>query len=371
MSAPAGADEDEEDEGGGYLWDSALRAGKTVRAYGILMDLSDVYYATGSSDPTQSDPANPLYIPISKTPFLSNIPQATYSKVSLKGKTDLYFRGYDQKQPEVWSVNEWKRDVEAYVAENGTMPNLMLMALDHDHFGSFGNAVAGLNTPELQMADNDYALGLIVEYLSHRPEWEKTAIFVLEDDAQNGPDHIDAQRTLGYFISPYTRGQEMVISTNHNTVDMIRTMIDLLGIDYLGINDANAKPMFDVFSKEPDLTPYEAVVPGSLCNQPVDSDYLLGPDNPCDDPNVEKTFAMRPLNDNGWWAEAMKDFDFEELDHLSDPDAFNRTVWAGIRGANVPYPSERHGRNMSDNREDLLAQWRRTTGSWAFASITD
>ncbi|MCP5426145.1 MAG: beta-propeller fold lactonase family protein [Gammaproteobacteria bacterium] len=364
ISAPAGADEDEEEDGGGYLWDSALRAGKTVRAYGILMDLSDVYYAT-SGDPTKPDPNNPVYIPITPTPFADGIQQATYSKVSLEGRTDVHFRGYDQKQPEVWSVHEWIRDVEAYATEHGTLPNLMMMALDHDHFGSFGNAVAGVNTPELQMADNDYALALIVEYLSHRPEWGKTAIFVIEDDAQNGPDHVDAQRTIGYVISPYTRGHGNVISSNYNTVSMIRTMVDLLGIDYLGINDANAAPMADAFApKNPDLSPYIAILPGILCQAPVESDYLLGADNRCGSSDALQTTRLQLRHDNRWWAEAMADFDFEEIDHLSNPEAFNRILWEGIRGDDVPYPTVRHGRDLRQNRTAILDQWRRTTGAW-------
>ena len=355
MSAPAGNSEIEPKDSGGYLWDSVLRAGKTVRAYGVLMDLSDVYYAT-SGDPFKLDPNNPLYIPLSATPFADQIPQAVASKVSLEGRTDLYFRGYDQKYTDIWSFNEWKRDLEAYIAQHGTMPNLMVMALDHDHFGSFSQAAAGVNTPELQMADNDYALGRIVEYLSQRPEWAKTAIFVLEDDAQNGPDHVDAQRTVAYIISPYTRKGGVVVSTHYNTVSMIRTMVDLLGVDYLGMNDANAEAMSDAFKLRPDLTPYTAIVPGSLCNSPVDTQLLLGANNACDDPAAKRSVVVKPLRDAAWWAEAMEDFDFEEIDHLGDPEAFNRVLWAGIKGENVPYPSQRSKANLRDNREQLLAK---------------
>lgn len=375
MSAPAGADEDEDDddeEGGGYLWDSALRAGKTVRAYGILMDLSDIYYASSQSDPTQYDPANPLYIPIKSTPFADGIKQATYSKPSLKGRTDQYFRGYDQKQPETWSFQEWKRDLEAYVDEHGTLPNLVMMAFDRDHFGSFNNAVANVRTPESQMADNDYALGLVVEYLSHRPEWKNTAIFVVEDDAQDGPDHVDAQRTVGYIISPYTRGHGRVISTNFNTVSMIRTMVDLLGIDYLGINDANARPMSDAFDpRHPDTTPYEAILPGILCEEPVESAYLLGPDDRCNQPDAIKTGSYVPRHTGEWWATEMAEFDFEEIDHLEDPEAFNRKLWAGIRGDGVPYPTVRDGRNLRQNRKVLLEGWRKSDGSWIFGTASN
>jgi DNA-binding beta-propeller fold protein YncE len=360
VSAPTGSSDLEPTATGGYIWDSVLRAGKTVRAYGILADLSDFYYATSGS-PLALDPNNPLYIPISPTPFADRIPQAPASKPSLEGRTDLYFRGYDQKQPEIFSFNEWKRDLEAYIAEHGTMPHFMIMALDHDHFGSFGNAVAHVNTPELQMADNDYALGLIVEYLSHRPEWKRTAIFVIEDDAQDGPDHVDAHRTVGYIISPYTRKGGEVVSTSYNTVNMLRTMEDLLGIDYLNINDANALPMSGAFTRRPDDTPYTAVLPGNLCQPPVDT-HLLGITDACSSPTRQKTASVPLRHDAPWWAEATKEFDFEELDNVGDAEKFNRALWSGIKGEHVPYPAHRTKANLRQNRAQLLAQWHQRTG---------
>jgi YVTN family beta-propeller protein len=362
VSAPAGSNDLAPQATGGYLWDAVLRAGKTVRAYGILADLSDFYYATVTPghNPLQPDPGNPLYIPISPTPFADNIPQAPASKPSLEGRTDLYFRGYDQKQPELWSFNEWKRDLEAYVAEHGTMPNFMIMAFDHDHFGSFGQAVARINTPELQMADNDYALGLLVEYLSQRPEWKNTAIFVIEDDAQDGPDHVDAHRSVAYIISPYTRRGGAVVSTSYNTVNMLRTMEDLLGIDYLNVNDANALAMSDAFTRQPNFTPYTAILPGNLCKPPVDTE-LLGITAACQDPNRPQTAAVPLRHEATWWANATKDFNFEELDNVGDVEKFNRVLWAGIRGDHVPYPEQRTAVDLRQHRDQLLATWRQKT----------
>jgi len=368
LSAPAGTSDIDPQAKGGYLWDSALRASKSVRAYGILMDQTDVYYAT-SGNPLEPDPNNPLYIPISPTPFEDGIPQAPASKTSLQGRTDIYFRGYDQKMTDIFSFNEWKRDLEAYIAQNGTLPNLITMALDHDHFGSFSNAVAGVNTPSLQMADNDYALGLLVEYLSNRPEWKQTAIFVIEDDAQNGPDHVDAFRTLAYIISPYTRRGGELISTNYNTVNMIRTMEDVLGIEYLGINDANALPMSDAFTKSPDLTPYTAILPGNLCEDPVDTD-LLGITAACNDASIPKTVAVKSRHNASWWANAFKGFDFEELDNL-DSEAFNLVLWAGIKGEHVSYPANRSGADLRKNRKQLIAQWRQSASHIVVDGIDD
>jgi DNA-binding beta-propeller fold protein YncE len=123
------------------------------------------------------------------------------------------------------------------------------------------------------MADNDYAIGRLVETISHSQYWSSTAIFILEDDSQSGGDHIDSHRSFSYVISPYSR-RGVTISTNYNTVSVLRTVEDLLGIDHLNLSDANAAPMADVFTQKPDFTPYTAIIPGSLCTAPVDPNLV-------------------------------------------------------------------------------------------------
>ncbi len=345
VNAPAGDGELSPNAIGGYLWDVALRAGKTVRNYGFFIDLG--YYSTDQENPTQLDSENPLYIPISANPAAENIPQAPVTKPVLFDKTDIYFRGYDQKHPDIYLYNEWERDIDKYLERN-ELPNLSMVRFHHDHFGAFDSAVAGLNTAELQMADNDYAVGLLVEKISKSPLWKETAIVVLEDDCQNGPDHVDSHRSFVYIISPYTK-RKALISTNYNTVSVLRTIEDILGIGYMGINDANAQPMSDTFTRTPDFTPYTAVVPGNLCNEPVDPNLVPA----CKEPNVEKTTAIRSRKNKQWWANATKDFYFEVEDKL-DPEKFNRVLWAGVKGDNQPYPTERTGVNLSQNRDQLL-----------------
>lgn len=345
VNAPEGDGELDQEAIGGFLWDAALRAGKSVRNYGFFIDL--VYYNTEQADPAQPDPSNPFYIPISATPFAANIPQSPVAKVVLKDKTDIYFRGYDNKAPDIYRYNEWARDF----GQKG-LPNLSLVRIMHDHFGDFENAVAGLNTPELQMADNDYALGLLVEKVSKSPQWKETAIVVIEDDSQDGPDHVDSHRSLAYIISPYTK-RRAVVSSNYNTVSIIRTMEDLLGIGYLGMNDANAEPMSDAFTKTPDFTPYTAIVPGNLCAAPVDPNLVPA----CKNSNTAKTTAMPLLHDKQWWAQASKSFNFEVEDKL-DAVAFNQLIWAGIKGDRVPYPTERSRADLRQNRAQLLDKWR-------------
>ncbi|MCC5665357.1 beta-propeller fold lactonase family protein [Nostoc sp. CHAB 5784] len=351
VNAPVGDGELNSNAIGGYLWDAALRAGKTVRNYGFFVDGN---YSSAQADPTKPDPTNPLYIPISPNPAANNIPQAVAAKTVLLDKTDIYFRGYDQKNSDIYLYNEWARDIDSYLARN-ELPNLSLVRLPHDHFGDFGNAIAGLNTAPLQMADNDYAVGLLVEKISKSLLWKETAIVVVEDDCQNGPDHVDSHRSVVYIISPYTK-RNVVISTNYNTVSLVRTMEDLLNIGYLGMNDANTKPMSDAFTREPNFTAYKAVVPGNLCADPVDPKLVPA----CQDKNVEKTAAIPPLRNKQWWTQATKDFYFEVEDKL-DPEKFNRVLWAGIQGDNVPYPTERSHADLGQNRAQLLKKWSLST----------
>jgi YVTN family beta-propeller protein len=347
VNAPEGDGNLEPNAVGGYLWDAALRAGKSVRNYGFFIDNSFVYTRTDKGDPTQGDPRNPSYIPISPNPFAAKIPQAPITKTVLLDKTDIYFRSFDMKNADIYLYNEWARDVE----ENG-LPNLMLVRFAHDHFGSFDeNPVAGLNTPELQMADNDYAVGLLVEKISHLPQWKETAIFIIEDDSQNGPDHVDSHRSLAYIISPYTK-RHALVSTNYNTVSMLRTIEDLLGIDRLGITDANAEPMSDAFTIQPDFSPYTAVIPGNLCAQPVDPSLVPA----CQDPKAPKTAAVPILRDRNWWAQKTRKFNFRVEDKL-EPEEFNEILWAGIKGDRIPYPQNRSRLDLRKNRAQLLKQW--------------
>jgi len=340
---PSTRGDDDGDDVGGHLWDSALRAGKTVRNYGFFID--QAYYVTTQSDPTKPDPVIKVYLPISPTPFASNLPQAVAVEPELRDKTDVFFRGFDQNNADTYLFNEWARDVQV----NG-LPNLTLLRLPHDHFGSFSTAVANLNTPSLQIADNDYAIGSVVDFISHSAYWASTAIFILEDDAQSGGDHVDAHRSIGYVISPYSK-RGAAISTNYNTVNMLRTMEDILGIGHLNQSDANAAPMTDAFTFKPDFTPYAAVIPGSLCAPPVDPNLVPA----CKSASATISPRVLELHNAAWWAENMKGFNFHDADKL-DADAFNRVLWKGSMG-DIPYPAKRSGLDLRKNRWRLLKQW--------------
>src|SRR5947199_701830 len=127
------------------------------------------------------------------------------------------------------------------------------MSLGEDHTTG---TTPGTFTPQACVASNDLALGRLVEAVSKSSLWPQTAIFVIEDDAQNGPDHVDAHRTVGLVISPYTK-RKFVDTTQYQTVSMIRTMELILGLPPLSQYDAAARPMFNSFTDKPDLTPYK------------------------------------------------------------------------------------------------------------------
>ncbi|WP_009630105.1 hypothetical protein [Synechocystis sp. PCC 7509] len=126
-------------------------------------------------------------------------------------------------------------------------------------------------------------------------------------------------------------------------------MEDLLGINYVGMNDANAEPMVDAFTRVPNFKPYKAVIPGNLCTTPVDPNLVPA----CKDPQAVKTVAMPLKRDRQWWAKATAGFNFEVEDKV-DSEAFNRVSWAGIKGDNVPYPTERSQADLRQNRAQLL-----------------
>ncbi len=310
--ADEGADDDDPGALGGYIWDAALRAGKSVRHYGAYAD--ENYYIESS----------PVYLPIVRKAFKTFTMQSVPLRPALIGHTDPYFRGWDLNAPDEYRFEEWRDEFDRYVAE-GNLPDLEILELNMDHFGQFGTNVAKLNTPPLQMASNDHALGQLVDAVSHSPYWKDTAIFVVEDDAQDGPDHVDAHRTVAQVISPYVRAGT-VVHTRYDTTSMVRTIDDILGIGPLGLNDANAAPMSDVFTTEPDLQAYRVIIPGVLCQPPVDASLVPG----CAVKGAMITKASAGMHDGAWWVKATNGMDFTRPDRVNSV-AFNALLAADFR----------------------------------------
>src|SRR5262249_14673098 len=163
----------------------------------------------------------------------------------LLDKTDLYFRGYDQNYPDLWRYNEWKREFDQYVA-SGNLPSLTLFRISHDHMGSFGTALAGVNTPETQQADCDLSLGLLIQAVANSRYASDTIIIVTEDDVQDGPDHVDSHRGPAHVVGPYVK-QGAIVNTRYSQVNVLRTIEDILGTQHLNMNTAFQRPMADVF----------------------------------------------------------------------------------------------------------------------------
>ncbi|HOK48475.1 MAG TPA: alkaline phosphatase family protein, partial [Bryobacteraceae bacterium] len=157
---------------------------------------------------------------------------------------------------QIWDLGGVTLDLREF-EKTGNMPQLILMRLGNDHTSG---TEAGKPTPLAAMADNDAALGMVVEAVSKSRFWRDTAIFVLEDDAQNGPDHVDSHRSPAFVISPYVK-RGKVDSTMYNTTSMLRTIELILGLRPMTHFDAAARPMASVFQNTPDLTPYTAEQP--------------------------------------------------------------------------------------------------------------
>jgi YVTN family beta-propeller protein len=331
----AAPDSPQDESGAGYLWDAALRSRLTVRNYGFFVDLSHYSIIPGSDPP----------IPMLRDPAASGTRVAVATKASLQPVTDPYFRGFDQRFPDYWRFKEWEREFDDFVAHDN-LPSLELVRLPHDHLGLFNEAVDGVDTVETEIADNDYAMGRLVEKVAHSKYAKDTLIFVIEDDAQNGPDHIDAHRSMAFVVGPYVK-QRAVISRRFNTVTLLRTMEDILGIKPLGLNDALQKPMAEVFStRQADWT-YAARVPAILrtTQLPV----------PASD-SQEKDSAPNPavpVHDANYWSDKTRGFDFSAEDRL-DSERFNLVLWNGLKGESQPYPAERTGRNLRRGRAALL-----------------
>jgi len=219
----------------------------------------------------------------------------------------------------------------------------------HDHFGSFGSAVDGVNTIERQMADNDYALGTLVDTVAHSPYADSTLIFVIEDDAQDGPDHVDAHRSVAYVIGPHVK-QGKLVSTRYTTVNMVRTIEDVLGITPLNLNDGFEGAMTEVFENGHNIWTYNAIVPDVLRTTSLPLPAATASAHP--QSGIQLAHA-NPRYDAAHLEALTRGMDFSVEDHV-DAVRFNRIVWAAMKGDSVPYPTKRDGRDLRHNRARLL-----------------
>jgi len=303
----------------GYIWDAAIKAHLSVRNYGFFLDLG----AVQNLDPNLTDPCS------AKPPIRVAFPAHT----SLLKRTDPCFRGFDQAFPDFFRYKEWEREFDKQVKHN-KFPNLTLLRMNHDHFGSFAQASFGVNTPETQIADDDYAVGLVADKIAHSPYANSTLIFVIEDDPQDGADHVSGDRSLAYVIGPYVK-QNAVVSDHYTTVHMLRTIEEVLGTAQLGVHDAGVGPMTNAFNINQASWTYSAFPAQILFTTQL--------------PILNKMAKTRgalphPTHDAAWWDAQTKGMDFSQEDRV-DPEKFNRILWKGLMGER-PYPNDQPGANL-------------------------
>ncbi len=340
IAAPDGDDDGDDGQGQGYLWNGALKAGLTLRNYGFFVDLGR-YNLSASQKKYE--------IPEERDPYGVKLQVAYSSNPILRKYSDKYFRGFDNSFPDYFRFTEWKREFDEY-EKKGKLPGLTLVRLMHDHFGDYATAIDGVNTPEVQIADNDYAVGLLVETVAHSKFKNDTLVFVIEDDAQDGGDHVDAHRSTAFVVGPYVK-HGFVDSQRYNTVSMLRTIEEILGIKPLNLNDAHARPMVDAFDLKQAEWSYTATPSAYLgkTKLPIPAARL---------PRAALEEAPNPLHDAAWWAEQTKGMDFSVEDHL-DSAKFNHVLWTGTMGTR-PYPESRSGEDLRVDRERLLEEFRRS-----------
>ena len=326
----AAPDSAEGGAGEGYIWNAANQAGLSVRDYGFFIDTTR--YSTG------------YIIPADPNPFADGLQVAYCASLFLSPYTDIYYRGFDLSFPDYYRFTEWNREFQQFDA-NDNLPSLSLVRLGNDHTSAAGVTKFGEVTPEIQVADNDYAVGLLIDAVAHSKNYSgNTLIFVVEDDAQNGGDHVNAHRSTAFVVGPYVK-QSYVDSTFYNTISMLRTIEDILGTPHLNLNDGNTLPMADAFDLEQKTWTYNAVPSAYLAQTTLpipktafDQAALLNP--------------PKPLHSAAWWAKHTKGMDFSVEDHL-DTEKYNRILWTGTIG-NKPYPSTRSGLDLRANRAELL-----------------
>jgi YVTN family beta-propeller protein len=279
------ADDDEGDLSNapsGYLWDACARAGISYRSYGE--------YGRRVNQPDGSIRIE------GAVPGLVGHMCPNFGVAKVRGA-----RARDTENAETFirELNEFEK--------NDNLPRFMVMSLGEDH--TTGTR-PGTFTPRACVASNDFALGQIVEAVSHSKYWPRIAIFVIEDDAQNGPDHVDAHRTVGLVISPYTKRNHLD-SSQYGTVSMIRSMELILGLSPLSQYDAAARPMFASFTATADLRPY--------VHEPARIDL--------NEVNAQTAYG----------AERSLKMNFDEYDRIDDFE-LNEILWRAIKGKDAPLP---------------------------------
>lgn len=295
---------------GGFIWDNAIAHGKTLRDYGEF-----AITETRWTDPARK--GSPGFLDyyrdfVGQTGAIEIRSRPAIE--SLRPYLATNTVGWDLSIPDVFRAAQFIAELKQF-EQRGGFPNLVLLCLPNDHTSG---TKAGFPTPDAQVADNDLALGRIIEALSRSRFWPQTCVFVIEDDPQSGWDHVSGFRTTAYVASPYTR-RGVTVSTQYNQTSLLRTMELMLGLPPMNQFDATATPMTDCFTNAPDLTPFVAV-----------------PNNvPLDKMNPDPKKVSDPLLRKNAYASAR--LPLSQIDQCPE-DVFNRILWHAMKGSQAPYP---------------------------------
>ena len=314
-SYPSGKTEDGLDalawSSSGFIWDNALANGKSFRNFGEWM-LSDANWRdkTGHKEKPRWVDFWEDYRTGANRTRLASRPGIE----SLRRYSPTNTVGWDLNVPDVMRATEFIKALKQ-AETNGGLADFTLLFLPNDHTGGTRGKTP---TPAAQVADNDLAMGMIVDALSHSRFWSDTCLFAIEDDPQAGWDHVSGYRTTCYVVSPYTKRRQTV-STRYNQLSLIRTMELILGLPPMNQLDAVATPMNDVFMAKPDLTPFQCVT----------NSYPLDTMNP--DP---KKVANPILRKDAYASAKLR---LDEADKCPE-DALNKILWRAMKGPDAPYP---------------------------------
>ena len=295
----------------GFIWDNAIKNGITIRNYGEFM-IPRVRW----KDPNRQ--GTPNYLACYRT-WKGEEDSVVFASEpgieSIREFSPTGYVGWEMSVPDQFRADFVIDELKAYEAK-GELPQLIIICLPNDHTSGTS---ANCPTPASCMADNDLALGRIVEAFSHSKFWPEMAIFAIEDDPQAGWDHVSGYRTTAYVASPFVK-RGATISTHYNTTSILRTIEQILGLSPMNLFDASATPMFDCFTDEANLMPYDA----------VEVSVPLDQMNPT--PQSIRQPLLRSL------AEVSATLNFSEVDRCPE-DTLNRILWHAQKGADSPYPS--------------------------------
>ncbi|SCB97023.1 40-residue YVTN family beta-propeller repeat-containing protein [Fictibacillus enclensis] len=320
----------------GHLWDQARKYNVSVENFG-----EDTTGFVGPEEfGTWTDWYNDYLKLSGKQEGDLHVPvghyKATYDIPSLGPITHKPYPTFDMNIPDQYRFEIFKKKFEKHV-KNNDLPALNTLWVTNDH--TAGTAT-GNPTPQAMVADNDLAVGKIVDLISHSPYWKDSVIFVTEDDAQNGLDHVDGHREPAYVISPWVK-KEITNSRYWTVINMVRSIEQILGLPAMNQNDAAAQPMSEIFTNKPDFTPYKAegsrIPLDTLNGQPKANTAALA--------NTEDTTSTSKILAQKWteWSNKNKKFLSGKTASPDEVNAnmLNHAVWYATKGFDTPFPGDK------------------------------